>query len=107
MLGALPGLRLPHRPQEEEFVQSSIQFTVSGLGAEAFAGFLGRCRARGVHLKWFSAREAEGYTSVSGQWRYLADPHTRRRMGPATSSWMPWGPWRRAPALAGLPVRLA
>ena len=76
MLGAIPGLRLPHRPQEEEFVQSSIQFTVSGLDAEAFAGFLGRCRARGVYLKWFGAREAEGYTSVSGQWRYLADPHT-------------------------------
>jgi dTDP-4-amino-4,6-dideoxygalactose transaminase len=76
MLGAIPGLRLPHRPQEEEFVQSSIQFTVSGLDAEAFVSFLGRCRARGVYLKWFGAREAEGYTSVSGQWRYLADPYT-------------------------------
>jgi dTDP-4-amino-4,6-dideoxygalactose transaminase len=76
LLGAIPGLRLPHRPQAEEFVQSSIQFSVAGLDAEAFAAFLARCRARGVFLKWFGARQAEGYTSVSGQWRYLADPHT-------------------------------
>ncbi|MBP0465440.1 aminotransferase class I/II-fold pyridoxal phosphate-dependent enzyme [Roseomonas sp. PWR1] len=76
LLGAIPGLRLPHRPQEEEFVQSSIQFAVAGLGETEFTSFLERCRARGVYLKWFGAREAEGYTSVSGQWRYLADPHT-------------------------------
>lgn len=75
-LGAVPGLRLPHRPQHEEFVQSSIQFAVSALGAAEFARFLAGCRARGVYLKWFGAREAEGYTSVSGQWRYLADPYT-------------------------------
>ncbi len=76
LLGAIPGLRLPHRPQEEAFVQSSIQFAVGGLDAPAFARFLAGCRSRGVFLKWFGARQAEGYTSVSGQWRYLADPHT-------------------------------
>jgi dTDP-4-amino-4,6-dideoxygalactose transaminase len=76
LLGAISGIRLPHRPQEEEFVQSSIQFAVSGLDAAEFSRFLAGCRARGVYLKWFGAREAEGYTSVSGQWRYLADPHT-------------------------------
>ncbi|MGG5811276.1 DegT/DnrJ/EryC1/StrS family aminotransferase [Falsiroseomonas sp. CW058] len=75
-LGAVPGIRLPRRPQEEEFVQSSIQFAVAGLEETAFARFLAGCRARGVYLKWFGARQAEGYTSVSGQWRYLADPHT-------------------------------
>jgi dTDP-4-amino-4,6-dideoxygalactose transaminase len=75
-LAALPGVRLPHRPQEEEFVQSSIQFAVSGVQDPAFAGFLDRCRARGVFLKWFGAAEATGYTSVSGQWGYLRDPHT-------------------------------
>ncbi len=76
LLGAIPRVRLPHRPQEEQYVQSSIQFAVAGLGEAAFAGFLAGCRARGVYLKWFGARQAEGYTSVSGQWRYLADPHT-------------------------------
>ena len=76
LLGAIPGIRLPHRSQEEEFVQSSIQFALGGLDEAKFVRFLARCRARGVYLKWFGAREAEGYTSVSGQWRYLADPHT-------------------------------
>ncbi len=75
-LAAMPGVRLPHRPQEEAFVQSSIQFAVTGVADAAFATFLSRCRARGVFLKWFGAAEATGYTSVSGQWRYLADPHT-------------------------------
>jgi dTDP-4-amino-4,6-dideoxygalactose transaminase len=76
LLAALPGVSLPHRPQAEEFVQSSIQFAVGGLGEEAFARFLAGCRARGVYLKWFGARAAEGYTSAAGQWRYLEDPHT-------------------------------
>jgi dTDP-4-amino-4,6-dideoxygalactose transaminase len=76
LLSSIPGVQLPHRPQEEEFVQSSIQFSVTGLDGAAFARFLAACRARGVYLKWFGAREAEGYTSVSAQWRYLADPHT-------------------------------
>lgn len=75
-LAALHGLRLPHRPQEEEFVQSSIQFAVAGLPDAPFAGFLERCRARGVYLKWFGAKQALGYTSVSAQWGYLRDPHT-------------------------------
>ena len=75
-LARLPGLRLPHRPQEEEFVQSSIQFAVTGLEEAAFARFLENCRARGVYLKWFGAREAQGYTSVSAHWRYLKDAHT-------------------------------
>jgi dTDP-4-amino-4,6-dideoxygalactose transaminase len=76
LLGAVPGLRLPHRPQQEEFVQSSIQFAVAGLDKAEFTRFLDGCRARGVYLKWFGVREAEGYTSLSGHWRYLADPHT-------------------------------
>jgi dTDP-4-amino-4,6-dideoxygalactose transaminase len=75
-LAALPGVRLPHRPQEEEFVQSSIQFAVSGVADAAFAGFLERCRARGVYLKWFGAAQAAGYTSVSSQWGFLRDPST-------------------------------
>jgi len=76
LLGAIPGLRLPHRPQEEEFVQSSIQFAVAGLAEAGFARFLAGCRARGVYLKWFGALAAEGYTSAPAQWGFLSDPHT-------------------------------
>lgn len=75
-LAALPGMRLPHRPQAEAFVQSSIQFAIAGLNDAAFAGFLDRCSAHGVYLKWFGAREPAGYTSASAQWRFLRDPHT-------------------------------
>jgi dTDP-4-amino-4,6-dideoxygalactose transaminase len=76
LLGAIRGIRLPQRPQEEEFVQSSIQFAVVDLSEAEFERFLKGCRGRGVYLKWFGGRQPEGYTSVSGQWRYLADPHT-------------------------------
>jgi dTDP-4-amino-4,6-dideoxygalactose transaminase len=76
LLRTLPGLRLPQRPQEEQFVPSSIQFAVSTLEDAQFVGFLDRCRARGVYLKWFGAARATGYTSVSGQWGFLRDPHT-------------------------------
>ena len=70
-LGAIPGLRLPHRPQQEEHVQSSIQFAVPGLDAAGFRRFLEGCRARGVYLKWFGADDAEGYTSAPRHWRHL------------------------------------
>jgi dTDP-4-amino-4,6-dideoxygalactose transaminase len=75
-LSSIAGLSLPRRPQAESYVQSSIQFTVAAPDSEAFQRFLDSCRARGVYLKWFGSREPKGYTSLSGQWRYLADPHT-------------------------------
>jgi hypothetical protein len=76
LLAELPGVRLPQRPHEEQFVPSSIQFAVVGVADAPFAGFLDRCRARGVYLKWFGAAHATGYTSVSSQWGFLRDPHT-------------------------------
>lgn len=79
LLGAIPGIRLPHRPQQEEHVQSSIQFAVPDLGEEAFHRFLGGCRARGVFLKWFGGAAAEGYTSTPRHWHYLPDARTPPR----------------------------
>jgi dTDP-4-amino-4,6-dideoxygalactose transaminase len=75
-LADVGGLRLPHRPQAEEYVQSSIQFSVSDLDDAAFQAFLSACAARGVFLKWFGHREPRGYTSVPDHWRYLADART-------------------------------
>ncbi|MFM9942301.1 MAG: DegT/DnrJ/EryC1/StrS family aminotransferase [Hyphomicrobiaceae bacterium] len=75
-LAQIKGVRLPQRPQAEAYVQSSIQFMVTGLDQQAFDAFLERCRARGVFLKWFGSREAKGYTSLSEQWRYMKDAHT-------------------------------
>jgi dTDP-4-amino-4,6-dideoxygalactose transaminase len=72
-LSTVPGIRLPHRPAEEQHVPSSIQFALPGLDAAAFPRFLASCRARGVYLKWFGAEAAEGYTSAPRHWRYLRD----------------------------------
>lgn len=75
-LDSLPGVRLPNRPQAESYVQSSIQFALAALDDRAFAAFLAGCKARGVFIKWFGAREPAGFTSQSRSWGYIADPHT-------------------------------
>ena len=41
-----------------------------GLTAEGIAGFVARCAARGVELKWFGADEPAGFTSRYEHWRY-------------------------------------
>ncbi|MGR3592468.1 MAG: DegT/DnrJ/EryC1/StrS family aminotransferase [Limimaricola soesokkakensis] len=70
-LSALPGVALPHRPEPEFYVGSSIQFRLPGLGAEAARQLVAEAAARGVELKWFGATEPVGFTSNHGSWRYL------------------------------------
>ncbi len=65
-----PGIRLPNRPPEEQFVASSIQFLLPDFSAEAVQDFLDRCNARGVELKWFGAPEPVAFTSRHQSWRY-------------------------------------
>lgn len=69
-----PGLRLTHRPPEETFVGSSIQFLLPGWSADAVAKVVQRCAARGVELKWFGASEPVGFTSRYDSWRYADHP---------------------------------
>ena len=64
------GLTTIPRPEKETFVGSSIQFLLPGLTAEGIAGFVARCAARGVELKWFGADEPAGFTSRYDHWRY-------------------------------------
>ncbi len=78
-LAGLDGVRLPRRPQAEAYVQSSIQFIVSGLSPAAFQSFLAQCRERGVFLKWFGSRTPQGYTSLSEHWGYLSERYTPPR----------------------------
>jgi hypothetical protein len=85
-LPILPGLRMPYRPPEEEFVQSSIRSAVAGLDNVGFNAFLEGCRARGVCLKWFGARQAAGYPSASARWGFLREPHTP----PTTAAVLEW-----------------
>lgn len=70
-LAALPGVRVPQRPADEQYVQSSIQFVLPPWPAERMAAFVAEVAQRGVHLKWFGAPQAAGFTSTWSHWRYL------------------------------------
>ncbi len=80
-LSDVPGLVLPHRPEKERYVASSFQFLLPDWPAEDVGGFVERCAARGVELKWFGAPEPAGFTSRYDHWRYAASeplPQTDR-----------------------------
>ncbi len=70
-LAGVDHLRLPYRPAQEQFVASSIQFSLTGLSAAAIAAFLDAAADRGVHVKWFGAGAPKGFTSVWQHWRYF------------------------------------
>jgi dTDP-4-amino-4,6-dideoxygalactose transaminase len=70
-LAGVAGIVLPHRPPEEGYVQSSLQFRLPGLAPAAIAAFVAACRAEGVFLKWFGTEEPEGFTSGPRHWAGL------------------------------------
>ena len=59
-LRAVPGVRLPVRPKHEEFVGSSIQFSLPDLTEPEIREFLAACGKRGVEIKWFGDSEPRG-----------------------------------------------
>jgi dTDP-4-amino-4,6-dideoxygalactose transaminase len=65
------GITLPHRPPEEGYVQSSLQFRLPGFSRDRMAEFVADCRANGVYVKWFGVPAAEGYTSAPRHWGRL------------------------------------
>jgi dTDP-4-amino-4,6-dideoxygalactose transaminase len=67
-------IRLPHRPTKENYVASSLQFSVVDLPRDKVAAFVAACAARGVHVKWFGAETPIGFTSVWTHWRYFGEP---------------------------------
>lgn len=70
-LAAVPGLTLPHRPNEESYVGSSIQFLVpKSWAAGNCTRFADAAAARGVEVKWFGAAEPKAFTSRYDSWRY-------------------------------------
>ena len=64
------GLTVVPRPEEEQYVGSSIQFLLLDWSDAAVADVLARCAARGVELKWFGGAEPKGFTSRYDSWRY-------------------------------------
>ena len=70
LLDADPRIRIPIRPDGEEPVASSIQFTVDGMDAGAMASWVDLATEHGVHIKWFGRDEPVGFTSRYDHWRY-------------------------------------
>ncbi len=70
-LAGAPHLRLPHRPPEENFVASSLQFSLVGLQPQRMAQFINTCAESGLHIKWFGAEQPVGFTSVWTHWRFF------------------------------------
>ncbi len=66
------GLRLIERPEAENYVASSFQFTLPDWAADKVQRVQERCAARGVELKWFGADAPVGFTSRHDSWRYVA-----------------------------------
>ncbi len=84
-LDGVPHLRLPHRPAQEQYVASSIQFLLTDLSRAQIDQFIAACAERGVHIKWFGADEPVGFTSVWSHWRYFGQaqqlPQAERVLG--------------------------
>lgn len=78
-LAGVAGLTLPHRPNEESYVGSSIQFLVpQSWTAQNCTRFCDATAARGVEVKWFGAPEPKAFTSRYDSWHYAApDPLPR------------------------------
>ena len=75
-LANVPHLRVPVRPAKEQYVASSIQFSLIDLTREEMARFVAACAERGVHIKWFGADDPVGFTSVWRHWRYFGEPQS-------------------------------
>ena len=67
-----PTLRMAHRPTQEHYVGSSLQFRIPGLDGQAAAGFIGDLALRGVEVKWFGAAQPVAFTSAHQSWRFVA-----------------------------------
>ena len=71
---------VPQRNVREEFIASSIQFTL-GLTAPQIERFLKECQLRGLYIKWFGTPSPIAFTSNYEHWHYLTSkPEIPRSM---------------------------
>ena len=80
-LGRIQNIRIPPRPPKEQYVMSSIQFSVKGRSAAEMERFLNACAARGVFVKWFGRAEPVGFTSVHEHWEYVLEKQNLPQSG--------------------------
>ena len=74
-----PHIRLPVRPPQEQFVGSSLQFSLVDMDRAQMQAAVAACARSGVHVKWFGADEPVGFTSVWQHWRYFGEEQTLPR----------------------------
>jgi dTDP-4-amino-4,6-dideoxygalactose transaminase len=72
-LGKAPHLTVPPRHPKEDFIASSIQFTLD-LTPVQIERFLKECTRRGLYIKWFGTPAPVAFTSNYEHWRYLHQP---------------------------------
>jgi dTDP-4-amino-4,6-dideoxygalactose transaminase len=71
-LASVDRISMPVRDALEDFVPSSIQFSLD-LPPEQIELFLRECASRGLYVKWFGMRIPTAFTSNFGHWHYLAE----------------------------------
>jgi len=67
-----PGVSMPERHPKEEFVASSIQFSLA-LPPSGVERFLHECQLRGLYVKWFGGQEPKAFTSNYAHWQYITE----------------------------------
>jgi len=72
-------IRLPLRPPQEQFVGSSLQFSLVDMDRAQMQAAVAACARSGVHVKWFGADEPVGFTSVWQHWRYFGEEQSLPR----------------------------
>ena len=72
-LNEIDGITCPRRDPRENYVGSSIQFSLTGQDEATIRQFLAACLDRGVELKWFGSKEPVGFTSAYESWRYFGE----------------------------------
>lgn len=81
-LNGIDGINCPRRDAKENYVGSSIQFSLLGQDEATIRTFLAACKERGVELKWFGNPEPVGFTSAYSSWQYFGElpdlPNTNR-----------------------------
>jgi len=76
LLADVEGIRFPSRGDAEDFVPSSLQFSLPALSATSISRFISICKGKGVDIKWFGASEPAGFTSTPAHWRYIRQSTT-------------------------------
>ncbi len=71
-LQKVPGISVPQRPPQEEFIASSIQFSLAMESAQIWV-FLQECELRGLYIKWFGGQEPKAFTSNYAHWHYITE----------------------------------